>query len=181
MLIGSPFLHSKMKGEFKPHSIKMTSLHRPKESKNDGDRPLAAHPKPDLSDHDRSTHSTQNTQPTTAFRPPTEVREEAYSFSIYIDLPGVSAQSINVTSCTMSVTIQGQRRSPCADSRTGSKVVSSDRMLGSFERVIQLSQPILAEQVYAEYSHGVLKLEIPKQLCSEDPKKMPITCRSMTL
>lgn len=193
VLIGSSFLLSRMNCGDSKHPYKnMTSLYSPKEPKNSSDRPLAAHQQPnqqpDRAHPTASVRSTQNTQ-TMAFQPPTEVREGDYSFSIYVDLPGVSAQSINITSCTTSVTIQGQRRSPHTESHpnrrgnshTDSQLISSDRAIGSFERVIQLSQPILGEQVYAEYSHGVLKLELPKQLCSEDPEKMPATCRSMTL
>ncbi len=162
----------------------MTSFYKPKEphkephkeAMNDGDRPLAGHPAPNQADRE----STQ--RPSMAdFQPSAEVRESEYSFSIYIDLPGVSAQTINITSCTTSVTIQGERRSPQASSQHDSQLVSSDRATGSFERVIQLSQPILGEQVYAEYSQGVLKLELPKQQCSGDPEKMPATCRSIAL
>lgn len=195
-LIGSSFLLSKMNGGDSKHPYKdMTSLYSPKEPKNSSDRPLTAHQQPNQQpekqlgrEHSTASVRPQNT-PATAFQPPTEVREGAYSFSIYVDLPGVSAQSINITSCTTSVTIQGQRRSPHTESHTNrrgnshldSQLISSDRAFGSFERVIQLSQPILGEQVYAEYSHGVLNLELPKQLCSEDPEKMPVTCQSMTL
>ena len=162
----------------------MTYLHRPEEPhretqktlRNNSDRTLADRPAPNQTDR---RESIQNLS-LSAFQPPTEVREGDYSFSIYVDLPGVSAQTINISSCPTSVTIQGERRSPHAHSQTDSQLVSSDRAIGSFERVIQLSQPILGERVYAEYSHGVLKLELPKQLCADDQGKMPVTCRSVT-
>ena len=167
----------------------MTYLYRPEEPhnenqktlRNDSDRSLPDRLAPNQPDRRQSIQdlSTQGLL-TVDFQPPTEVREGDYSFSIYVDLPGVSAQTINITSCPTSVTIQGERRSPHTNSQTGSQLVSSDRAIGSFERVIQLSQPILGEQVYAEYSHGVLKLELPKQLCVDDQDKMPATCRSVT-
>ncbi|MGB7086503.1 MAG: Hsp20/alpha crystallin family protein [Phormidesmis sp.] len=140
----------------------------PKGSKNDSDRPLASRSAP-------AQHPDQDSQ--CCFEPAAEVRESDYSFSVCIDLPGISAQDIKLTSCTLSVTVQGQRRSP----HTEGCVIDSNLAVGRFERTIQLPQPVLCEQIYAEYSQGVLRLELPKQLCALTPENLPATCQSMTL
>jgi HSP20 family protein len=120
-----------------------------------------------------------------SFEPPIELREGDYSFSIYADLPGVTAQEIYITSCTTSVTISGQRQLPHINTESihaeVTQRVFSDLLTGQFERVVQLPQPILEKQVYAEYSHGVLKLELPKQLCANNPEKLPPACQTITV
>lgn len=154
----------------------MTFTNRPKDSSNEMEHTLAS-----KAIHNTSTLPPQRpetTEPASiGFTPPTEVRTSDYSFSIYVDLPGIRAQDISITSCATSITIQGQRKPP----HTNNPVIDSNLSIGCFERIIQLPQPILGKQVYAEYSQGVLRLELPKQLSTDSSDELSTTCQSMRL
>jgi HSP20 family protein len=145
----------------------MTFTKNPNDAMNDSAHVMAAHPvlNPDTSEQ-QSANSYPSATPQEAsarpFHPPSELQESDRAFSIYIDLPGVNSHAINITSCPTSVTIQGQRSHVNTDAR----LLKSDRPQGDFVRTIQLPEPVVSDQVYAEYSHGVLRLELPKQVNS---------------
>ncbi|HEY3941659.1 MAG TPA: Hsp20/alpha crystallin family protein [Acidimicrobiales bacterium] len=81
------------------------------------------------------------------------------SFLIRLDLPGVSAESIDLTVEDNVLTVRGER--PAAPTADGIDPVISERPYGTFARQVLLGTNLDAEHIRAEYERGVLTVVIP--------------------
>ena len=79
-------------------------------------------------------------------------------FFVHMDLPGVEADSIELTSEQNVLTITAERRFETNDE---DQVVAMERPQGTFSRQLFLSESLDSEQIQATYDKGVLTLEIP--------------------
>jgi HSP20 family protein len=79
-------------------------------------------------------------------------------FHVALDLPGVDASSIDITTERNILTIKAERR---AEYQQGQNVLVAERPQGSFTRQLQLGDTVDTENVEASYGDGVLHLTIP--------------------
>jgi HSP20 family protein len=76
----------------------------------------------------------------------------------FLDLPGVSPDTIELTVDKHDVTVTAERSEPRFE---GAKTLVRERPNGRFTRRLHLGEGLDLDHVSAEYEHGVLKVSIP--------------------
>jgi HSP20 family protein len=79
-------------------------------------------------------------------------------FNVYVDLPGVDPDSIDVTVERNVLEIKAQRQRPLKD---GVETVISERPMGVFSRQLFLGDTLDTDDLQASYDAGVLTVRIP--------------------
>lgn len=92
--------------------------------------------------------------------PPINISETEADYRVDVELPGLSAEDVNVELHDGKLTISGQRQSEqTSEDRRYHRV---EHVYGKFERVLKLGGPVEEDQVSAEFKNGVLSVTIPK-------------------
>ena len=84
---------------------------------------------------------------------PMDAYREGDNFVVHFDLPGVDADSIDLTVEKNVLTVSAERRWQPGN---GAEVVATERPQGSFSRQLFLGDSLDADRVDAQYEHGVL-------------------------
>lgn len=77
--------------------------------------------------------------------------------TIYMDVPGVSGDDIDVSVERNELTVRAERRWDSGDKRT----IARERSQGTYERQLTLSDALDTDQLTAELSDGVLIIRVP--------------------
>lgn len=96
------------------------------------------------------------------------------TFVVELDLPGVSAESIDLTVERNVLTVHGKRERQTAEA---AEMIVSERTFGTFSRQLFLGDTLDADRVSASYVDGVLRLEIPVAEQAK-PRKVEIRAAS---
>src|ERR1700730_7832223 len=80
------------------------------------------------------------------------------TFQVSFDLPGVDAESIELTVERNVLTVKAERRRPEVE---GAQYVATERPQGLFTRQLSLGQSLDTDRIEARYHDGVLTLVIP--------------------
>jgi HSP20 family protein len=94
-----------------------------------------------------------------AWIPPIDVQETKKDVVVMMDIPAIDPKEVSISIIEDRVTIKGERK------REEEKEVDycrSERVCGSFQRIIQLPAEVLGDKAKASYKDGVLKITIPK-------------------
>jgi HSP20 family protein len=97
------------------------------------------------------------------------------SFLIMLDLPGVTADAIELTVEDNVLTVRAERPVPPASE--GVESVIAERSFGTFARQISLGTNLDVEHIRAEYEAGVLTLAIPVAEHAK-PRRIEVNDRS---
>ena len=89
---------------------------------------------------------------------------------VWLDLPGVDADDIDITVEGREIRISGRREAPVGE---GASVVSAGRRHGVFGRRLHLGPELGHDSVQADYADGVLKLTVPVAETAK-PRKVPV-------
>ena len=108
-------------------------------------------------DFDRLTEAMLGTRARPAVMPMDAYREDGH-FVVHLDLPGVSADTIDLTVEQNVLTVHAERKPPVADS---AERVVDERTYGVFSRQLFLGDTLDSDQLTADYTAGVLTLKIP--------------------
>lgn len=108
-------------------------------------------------DFDRLTEAMLGTRARPAVMPMTAYRDNG-TFVVHLDLPGVSADSIDLTVEQNVLTIHAERKPPTGDQ---AERVVDERAYGVFSRQLFLGETLDSDRLSAEYDAGVLTLTIP--------------------
>lgn len=101
---------------------------------------------------------------TAEWMPTVDINEFADRFELYVDLPGVDPDDVEITLEDSVLTLQGERRSLReADEENNVVRRRVERGQGRFHRRFILPNTVDAEKVAARDRHGVLEIVIPKQ------------------
>lgn len=92
--------------------------------------------------------------------PPVNLWQDDANVYAEAELPGVSAEQIEIFAQGDALTIKGSRRTT-HDERT-KQVIRSERVSGSFERTLALPVEVDADKVSATLRDGVLTVTLPK-------------------
>lgn len=112
---------------------------------------------------------------TASTQPATDARESATGFSLTIDLPGISPESIEVLAEDGVLTVKGERSAgPTGD---GERVLFAERPNGAVSRRFRLPKSADLQAIQATYSHGVLSLQIAK-VAPAQPRKVTVNVAS---
>lgn len=104
------------------------------------------------------------------YRPNTDIYEAGERIVVATDMPGVTADDIDVTLERRVLTIHGRVKPPVHE---GYRQVYAEYGVGNFERVFTLSEDIDQGSIKASHRNGVLTLELPKA-ASAKPKKIKV-------
>jgi len=109
--------------------------------------------------------STNDTSGVTAdWVPATDIEEYADRFQLYIDLPGVDPQAVEITLDNGVLTLSGERTRLVSGREEGEpQRRRSERGRGRFYRRFILPETVDTESVQAKGYNGVLEITIPKQ------------------
>jgi len=97
----------------------------------------------------------------TAARPaamPMDAYRKGDDFYVLFDLPGVTAESIELTVEQNVLTVRAERRPAQAE---GAEMLVAERPAGTFTRQVFLGDTLDAEHIAADYAAGILTLTIP--------------------
>jgi HSP20 family protein len=97
--------------------------------------------------------------------PTIELREDATSYRVLIEAPGVEQPSVDVTIDGSSLIVSGEKLSGASvggEPGPFPRIVHSERRYGSFKRAIPLPGPVQADGTSATLRHGVLEITLLK-------------------
>jgi HSP20 family protein len=104
--------------------------------------------------------------------PAINLTEDKDNFYVRAELPGVSADALDIQATGKTIAISGER-TIAPESQTA-KYHRREREAGRFSRIIELPGDIDADKVSAGLANGILTITIPK---AEDAKPRQITIK----
>ena len=99
------------------------------------------------------------------FAPRSEASAMADYYEIKVELPGVTAENVDVSVHGNSLTIRGEKQSEQEETRQD--IFFSEREYGAFQRTFRLPPDAASDKIDAEFKDGVLSLKIAKQKSTE--------------
>lgn len=105
---------------------------------------------------------------------PMDAYRNGDSFLIQFDLPGVDAESIELTVEDNVLTVKAERPAPSMNN--GVEKLVAERLYGTFTRQVLLGDNLDTEHIDANYEAGVLTLSIPVAAHAK-PRRIPVTQR----
>ena len=103
--------------------------------------------------------------------PAVDIKEEQNRFLIRADVPGVSADDLEITMDDGALSIQGHRQTTTEEERDGWRRM--ERVSGRFYRRFTLPDAADAEGIEAQCRNGVLEISIPKE-AKALPRRIPV-------
>ena len=110
----------------------------------------------------------------TAARPaamPIDAYRKGDEFVALFDLPGLDADSINLTVERNVLTVHAERHRPTDDDV---ELLIGERPHGTFSRQLFLAETLDTERIAADYTDGVLRLRIPVKEQAK-PRRVSVT------
>jgi HSP20 family protein len=108
-----------------------------------------------------------------AFIPPADVIVSDEGVTVYMDVPGLNAESLEIELENDVLTVRGERPFPYATEDGERSVRRVERRFGKFERSLRVPRGLDPDAVEASLVDGVLTLRIPKPE-SQKPRKVQI-------
>jgi HSP20 family protein len=105
------------------------------------------------------------------FRPECDIIESDDTYSIVIDIPGLSKNEVNVSLKDDVLTVRGERVNEIDDEGIYRR---QERASGVFSRSFALPQNVETNEVNASFRTGVLTISMPKTETHEDSTHIPI-------
>ena len=102
---------------------------------------------------------------------PIDAYRSGEEFVVHFDLPGVDAQSIDLTVEKNVLTVHAERRRPDAE---GVELLVGERPQGTFSRQLFLGETLDTDRIEAQYADGVLTLRVPIAEKAK-PRRVPIS------
>jgi HSP20 family protein len=92
------------------------------------------------------------------------------SVFVHFDLPGVDADSIELTAEQNTLTVRAERRwTPESDDQ----ILAQERPQGEFTRQLMLGEHLDTQQIQARYENGVLTVQVPVAPAAK-PRKIEV-------
>ncbi len=102
-----------------------------------------------------------------------DVSEDAETYQVQAELPGVDKEQIDVNIDGAVVAISAEIRQHDSQ-KEGSRVLRNERYYGTVSRSFELPQEVDTEHASARFENGVLKLTLPKLQNRETQKKLTV-------
>lgn len=102
--------------------------------------------------------------------PAVDIAEGESEVTVFIDVPGVDRQSIDVQLTGETLSVRGERK---FERQEGQNVLHVERPYGQFLRSFTIGVPVETDQVQASYRDGVLTIVLPKAEAVK-PRKIQI-------
>lgn len=119
--------------------------------------------------------------PVSGFLPPADVLADEDGVTVYMDVPGLRADDLEIELENDTLTVRGERRMPYgAEAEAGRREVRRiERSFGRFERTLRVPTGLDPSGVEASLTDGVLQLRVPKPE-SLKPHRVEIKSESET-
>ncbi|MFQ5494800.1 MAG: Hsp20/alpha crystallin family protein, partial [Phycisphaerae bacterium] len=104
--------------------------------------------------------------------PPVDLYEHDDRYVLYIEIPGVDGNEVEVTHVGSALTIKGEKVRPDGAGE-GDRPLRGERCFGTFCRTIELPGDIQVDKLSAKCHGGVLEITVPKSEASR-PKAVKI-------
>ncbi len=108
--------------------------------------------------------------PKTTFRPAVDVLDAEDAYRIVADLPGASADSVNITYEDGELTLDAQVTHRTPD---GAELLRKEYGIGAFQRRFRVHGEIEPDAITASFADGVLTLTLPKASKSQR-RRVPV-------
>lgn len=105
--------------------------------------------------------------------PPINVTQDAESYYLRAELPGIKANELSISALKNQLTISGKREIPGEQGRVSYH--RKERAEGSFSRTVTLPTDVDSAKVEARYADGILTITLPK---AAEAKPRQITIQS---
>ncbi|CCO22948.1 Hsp20/alpha crystallin family protein [Maridesulfovibrio hydrothermalis] len=105
------------------------------------------------------------------FSPATDIVESELGFSLYMDLPGVSREALEIDLDENTLVVSGKAAPTLAE---GEKYIEQEFCEGGYSRSFTISDAVDRENIKANLKNGVLELFLPKKQ-ELKPRKIQIT------
>lgn len=107
-------------------------------------------------------HFFGNQQPSSSTKlvPPANVVESETGYSLVMELPGVSPESVSIEMKDNRLEIGGNKT--VAKAAEGERVAKSERRGGEFRRQFEFATQIDADAITADFKDGLLTITLPK-------------------
>jgi len=106
-----------------------------------------------------------------SWSPRSDILETESGYRLWLDLPGVNPQSIDVSVDRQVLTIRGEKAA--VDTTENDEWRRLERTLGAFERQFSLPDDVDSDTITAESEHGVLKLELKRTVAAQ-PRRIEV-------
>lgn len=110
----------------------------------------------DLFDAGRASEEVSNR----TWMPPVDVRETDEALTLFVELPGIKSEDVDITVENRTLTIRGERKFEKDVERENFHRI--ERAYGAFARTFTLPTNVRTEDVEANFADGVLTLALPK-------------------
>jgi HSP20 family protein len=97
--------------------------------------------------------------------PRLEMAQTDESYVVWLDLPGVREEDLEVSALGDELTVSGQRRRP--EYPEGAQIRRSERSYGRFRRVVRFPADVDPDGIKARLKSGVLNVTLPRHVESE--------------
>ena len=94
------------------------------------------------------------------FSPSADAVNDESAYEINLELPGVSAEEVDVTVSDHVLTIKGEKKH--AHEEKTKTYYFSERTYGAFQRSFRLPSDVQTDRIAADFKDGVLTLTMPK-------------------
>src|SRR5580700_9543984 len=109
---------------------------------------------------------------TTSFAPPVDIYEDEHNITLNLEVPGIDEKDIDVRIDNHTLTVHGERKIEKEEKEENFRRV--ERQYGSFTRSFTLPSSVDVGQVSADYSQGVLKINLAKK-AEAKPKQIKVS------
>jgi HSP20 family protein len=94
--------------------------------------------------------------------PHTDIVETDDQYEIKVDLPGIKKENINIHLEKGVLSIEAQTQSENTEEKAG-QIIRQERRVGKYLRRFSLGENLAESDTTAQFTDGVLTLQIPKQ------------------
>jgi len=105
--------------------------------------------------------STGLAQESIFFKPRMDFEQTGVAYILYIDIPGVNKNEINIQIEDGYMTVSGERKTETKQEKQG--FYRQELTFGKFFRTIVLPEDAIAKEVTSEYADGVLTIKVPRK------------------
>lgn len=123
-----------------------------------------------------SRHLVTSERRSAGFVPPVDIFEEKDAIFVKAELPGVKPDQVKLHVENNILTLTGERKLAVEEKETETKQSFHrvERSYGTFTRSFALPTNVLADQVEADMTDGILTVRIPKR-AEAQPRQIPVS------
>ena len=106
--------------------------------------------------------------------PAMDAWETEQTFVVQLDLPGVTAEQVDVSFDKNTLTVRGTRSDTIPTDQDEKRVFFVERSPGAFQRTLRFPQYVEASKIEAKFTNGVLTVTVPKSEAAK-PRKIAVS------